>query len=341
MRPVAPAAPERRPATWALALAFALVYVSWGTTYLALKKAVKEEHLPPALFGGIRVCIAGFLLLGWQLARRQRPWPPSRDWVPILLCAWLLFIGGNGLINVAGQTLDSGVCAVLAATTPLWIGLFAMCWPHGERLSQRGWLGLIAGLAGVLLLCTPALLRAQQDLALDLGYLCVLGSAAFWALGSLVGRHRRVSCPHLTGAAYQMILGGGSLALIGVLAGEVGRVPEEITPKAAAAFLWLLVVGSLIGFVAYNWLLAHVTAAQAGTYAYVNPAIAVLVGIADGEQPTLWLAAGIAVILLGVALVRSGGQAHAEFTDPATAVEENLDDPLSTESELCRKEVNP
>src|SRR5262245_48613939 len=117
MTPAAPAGPERRPATWALALAFGLVYVCWGTTYLALKKAVREEQLPPALFGGIRVFLAGWLVLTWQFARGQRPWLPRRDWLPIGLCAALLFIGGNGLINVAGQTLDSGVCAVLAATT--------------------------------------------------------------------------------------------------------------------------------------------------------------------------------------------------------------------------------
>src|SRR5580704_1438348 len=184
-----------RPSPWALALAFGLVYVCWGTTYLAMKKGVREEHLPPALFGGVRVCIAGLLLLSWQLARGERVKLAPGDRLPLVLCALLLFVGGNGLINVAGQTLDSGVCAVLAATTPLWIGLFEICWPAGERLSVRGWLGLLVGLVGVLLLCGP-LIENPEQLDLDFGYLIVLGSATCWALGSLVSRHRAVTCPH-------------------------------------------------------------------------------------------------------------------------------------------------
>src|SRR6516165_7781980 len=156
------AAHPPQPAKWALVLAFALVYVSWGTTYLAMKKGVREEHLPPALFGGVRVCLAGWLLLGWQVARGARLGLSGPDRVSIGLCALLLFVGGNGLINVAGQTLDSGLCAVLAATTPLWIGLYGMLWPSGERLRARGWLGLLLGLVGVLLLCVPLLQQRER-----------------------------------------------------------------------------------------------------------------------------------------------------------------------------------
>jgi drug/metabolite transporter (DMT)-like permease len=303
------AAHALQPAKWGLVLAFTLVYISWGTTYLAMKKGVREEQLPPALFGGVRVCLAGCLLLGWQAARGARLGLSGPDRVSIFLCAMLLFLGGNGLINVAGQTLDSGLCAILAATTPLWIGLYGMLWPSAERLRMRGWIGLWLGVVGVLLLCMP-LLQHPGQLDLDFGYLIVLGSATCWAIGSLVSRHRRVSCPHGTAAAYQMIVGGATLALVGLACGEAGRLPAEITPKAAGAFLWLLVVGSLIGFVAYNWLLAHVSAAQVGTYAYVNPAIAVVLGVIDGEQPTIWLAGGIVVILIGVALVRGGHAPH-------------------------------
>jgi drug/metabolite transporter (DMT)-like permease len=304
---------EQRPSKWALALAFGLVYVCWGTTYLAMKKGVREEHLPPALFGGVRVTIAGLILLSFQLIRGERVRLAAGDRLPVALSALLLFVGGNGLINKAGQTLDSGLCAVLAATTPLWIGLFEMFWPAGERLSRRGWLGLVIGLMGVLVLCVPLLDRSTR-LELDIGYLIVLGSATCWALGSLVSRHCPVSCPHLTGAAYQMILGGGSLALVGVLCGEIQRLPDQITPRAVEAFLWLLVVGSLLGFVAFNWLLAHVSASHVGTYAYVNPAIAVVLGILDGEPLTAWLVGGIVIILIGVALVRTGHTASAAPT---------------------------
>jgi drug/metabolite transporter (DMT)-like permease len=321
----------RRPSSFALIVAFALVYVCWGTTYLALKIGVREEKWPPALFGGVRVCVAGLILLGWQTLRGQQLWLPRRDYGPLAVCAVLLFVGGNGLINVAGQTLDSGLCAVLAATTPLWIGLLGFLWPGGDRLSARGWVGLLVGPVGVLLLFASQMDPSREG-TFDAGMLCVLGSAACWAVGSLVGRHWRIGGSHLTGAAYQMILGGGCLALVGVACGELTRVPDHVSARSVGAALWLLVVGSLLGFVAYNWLLAHVSAAQAGTYAYVNPAIAVLVGLLHGEEATAGLVGGIFIILVGVALVRAGSR-------PLDA--EIAPEPDPCPVELCRKEVSP
>jgi drug/metabolite transporter (DMT)-like permease len=205
---------------------------------------------------------------------------------------------------VAQRTVPSGVAAVLVATTPLWVGLLGMLWPGGERLSGRGWLGLLLGLAGVLLLLGPKV-ENPADLVRDFGPALVLGSACAWSVGTLLMRHHHLRGSHLIGAAYQMVIGGSGLVLIGLACGEWGRLPDRITPSAAAAFFYLLIVGSLVGFVVYNWLLRHVSAAQASTYAYVNPAVAVLVGWADGEQMTAWLLGGIGVILAGVALVRS------------------------------------
>jgi drug/metabolite transporter (DMT)-like permease len=311
MTSAAEANSDSRPAAWALILAFGLVYVCWGTTYFALKKGVREEGWPPALFGGVRIWMAGSILLGWQALRGQPLLLPGRDRLPVLLCGLIMFVGGNGLINAAGQTLDSSLCAVLAATTPLWVGLFEFCWPQGDRLSLRGWLGLFLGLAGVLILCLPRLLESSS-LTADVGILFALGSATCWALGSLVGRHQRVTCSHLTAAGYQMFLGGGGLILVGVAFGELQRLPDQLTARAVGAFAWLLVAGSLLGYVAFNWLLAHVSVAQLGTYAFVNPAIAVIIGILDHEEATVWLVAAIAVILSGVALVRSGGRVRAD-----------------------------
>jgi drug/metabolite transporter (DMT)-like permease len=156
-----------------------------------------------------------------------------------------------------------------------------------------------------LILVAPRL-QASSSLTADIGMFFALGSAACWALGSLVGRHQRVSCSHLTAAGYQMFFGGGGLTLVGVALGELNAVPDHVTVKSLAAFAWLLVAGSLLGYVAFNWLLAHVSVAQLGTYAYVNPAIAVAIGIMDNEEATVWLIAAIGVILGGVALVRGG-----------------------------------
>jgi drug/metabolite transporter (DMT)-like permease len=311
MTSAADANSNSRPSTWALILAFGLVYVCWGTTYFALKKGVREEGWPPALFGGVRIWMAGSILLAWQALRGQSLALPGRDRLPVLLCGLIMFVGGNGLINAAGQTLDSSLCAILAATTPLWVGLFEFCWPRGDRLSLRGWLGLFLGLAGVLILCVPKL-QQSSNLAAEVGMLFALGSAICWALGSLVGRHQRATCSHLTAAGYQMFLGGGGLTLVGVAWGELQHLPDNLTARAVGAFAWLLVAGSLLGYVAFNWLLAHVSVTQLGTYAFVNPVIAVIIGLLDHEEATIWLFAAIAVILCGVALVRSGGRVRPE-----------------------------
>jgi drug/metabolite transporter (DMT)-like permease len=297
-------ASPQRPAAWSLLLAFTLVYLSWGTTYLAIKRGVKDEQLPPALFGGVRVCLAGALLLGYLALRGERLRLNRRDLAGVAVGGVLLFVGGNGLITLAEKTVPSGVAAVLVATTPLWIALLEMLWPRGERLSGRGWLGLGLGLAGVLFLLAPKL-REPADLLSEVGPLLVLGSAGSWSLGALVLRYWRVKASHLAGAGYQMFLGGGCLALLGLVLGEAAHLPAQVTPGAAGAFIYLLIVGSLVGFVAFNWLLGHVSAARAGTYAYVNPVVAILVGcLLDGEELTGWIVGGITVILGGVALVR-------------------------------------
>ncbi len=291
------------PARWAVALAFTVIYVSWGTTYWAIRKAVHDEQLPPALFGGTRLLLAGVLLLTYQLARGQSLRVSGRDLLRLLAVSILLFVLGNWLISVAQTRVESGMAAVLAATTPLWIGLFALAWPGGDRLSARGWLGLLLGLAGVLVLLAPRLAEPAALLR-DFSPLLVLGSAAAWALGSLTLRHHPVRLSHLTSAGYQMLLGGACQVLLGLCLGEVGELPGQVTAWAAGSFIYLLVVGSLLGFVAYNWLLGHVPAAQVGTYAYVNPAIALLLGWLTGETVTPALLMGILVILFGVYLVR-------------------------------------
>ncbi|MFN4257711.1 MAG: EamA family transporter [Gemmataceae bacterium] len=294
-----------RPAAWALLLAFALVYISWGTTYLAIKVGV--ETLPPALFGGVRVCLAGMLL--WlYLILRGAEWRLSWNQLPgITLSGLILFVCGNGLINVGERTVASGVASVLAATTTLWMGLLETLWPRGERLTWLGWLGLLGGLGGVLVLMSPKL-GHPAELIQDMGPALVLGSAFAWALGSFVLRYQPERGPHLASAAYQMVVGGGSLALIGVLLGEPGQLTAaSFTPEAIFSFFYLLIVGSLIGFVAYTWLLGHVSAALAGTYAYVNPVVAILVGwLLNSEPITLPIVVGMSIILLGVALVRGG-----------------------------------
>ena len=152
----------KSPPAWALVTAFGIIYLSWGTTYYAIKLGVQREHLPPLLFGGSRIFIAGVLVLAYQLVRGAAMRLPWRGALRLIGIGWLLFVAGNGLISYGQKTVDSSVAAVLVATTPLWMGLLAMLWPHGERLTPRGWTGLMVGLAGVAVLLTPKLLLSFQ-----------------------------------------------------------------------------------------------------------------------------------------------------------------------------------
>src|SRR5262245_42721551 len=185
MNPANPSSP-RHPAAWSIVLAFTLVYLSWGTTYLAIKEGVRA--LPPALFNGPRVTLAGLLLLGYLALRGESLRLSRGDWLWAAVGGVMLFVFGNGLISVAQQTVDSGVASILVSTTPLWLALLESLWSRGDRLTARGWLGLAAGLVGVCVLLAP---RLKEPAALlgDTGPLLVLGSAFSWAIGSLIMRY--------------------------------------------------------------------------------------------------------------------------------------------------------
>ncbi|MBX9681763.1 MAG: EamA family transporter [Gemmataceae bacterium] len=304
---------DSQPAAWKLILAFATIYISWGTTYLAIQLGVKEEKMPPLMFGGSRLFTAGVVLLGIQAIRGQKVRLARTDLWPLIIAGVLLFVGGNGGISLAVQTITSGESSVLAATMPLFMGLLAMLWPDGDRLNLVGWLGLAVGFVGVGFLFAPNLVRGAS-LFQEAGAFLALASAALWALGSLILRHVKLSMPRFSSAAWQMAIGGGAMIVVGLARGE--EVPQRITLGAFGVWIWLLVVGSWMGFVAFNWLLEHVSAARVGTYAYVNPLLAVLLGWAiHAETVSAWLLEGLGCILAGVFLVR-WGEVH-----PALAVE--------------------
>jgi drug/metabolite transporter (DMT)-like permease len=293
------------------------MYLSWGTTFFAIREGVHTYALPPALFGGVRVSLAGWILLGFLHLRREPLLLPTRELLWIILAGLFLFVGGNGLLNVAMDKMPSGVGAVLGATTPLWMALLELLWPWGERLTWRGWLGLVIGMSGVIFLMAPKINLAESFWP-DYGHLLLMGSSVTWAVGSLIVRYRERSGSHLAAASYQMIAGGSVLALIGLAMGESKQLtPDKLVPGAAIDFVYLLVVGSLMGFVSFNWLLGHVPAALVGTYAYVNPLVAVLVGwLLGGEMLDRGILGAMVVILAGVALVRGAGVRRPMMTEP-------------------------
>jgi drug/metabolite transporter (DMT)-like permease len=308
----------RHPPAWAFVVAFAVVYSAWGTTYLAIQEGVRT--LPPGLFGGVRVACAGLVLLAFVAVRGRGVGLPRGELRWAALTGVVMFVGGNGLLTAAETTVPSGAAAVLVTTTPLWLGLIESLRPRGEPLGRLGWAGLALGSGGVLLLLWPRL-EHPEALVADAGPLLVLGSALSWAVGSSLLRHRRPRGDHLTTAAYQMFLGGSTMALLGLCAGEASRLgPGSLTTTAIVSFFYLLVVGSLLGFLAYSWLLRHVSATLVGTHAYVNPLVALLVGAAlAGETITARIVVGMAIIFAGVALVRADSrQRRVLLSEPLT-----------------------
>jgi drug/metabolite transporter (DMT)-like permease len=276
-------------------LALVAVYIFWGSTYLAIRVAV--ETLPPLLMGSSRFLIAGTVLYTLSLRGVAPEDRPTRDqWRAAAIIGGLLLLGGNGLVAIAEQSVPSGVTALLIATTPLWMAVL-------DRVPLRRTVlaGLVAGFAGVALLLRPS---ASEPIDL-IGAVLVLGAALSWAVGSLYVRNAPIPPRLLLGTAMQMLAGGALMAVVGIAAGELGRLgPEAFRPEALLAVGWLVVAGSLVAYSAYTYVLRVLPTPVVATYAYVNPVIAVFLGWAIlDEAVTGQTLLAAAVIVGAVALI--------------------------------------
>lgn len=274
-----------------LVLALAAVWLIWGSTYLAMRVAV--AGLPPFGMAGTRFVLAGAALLAIVRARGE-PMPSKRAWLIAVPVGALLFLCGNGLVVVAEQTLPSSVAAVVCATTPLVAsGLAAL---RGERPKRVEVIGMVLGIAGVGLLGIGSPLAGA-----GLRGLLVLFAPIGWAIGSLVARSESAkesgAGRGLGAAGAHMIAGGVWMLLMSLVLGE--HLPAEVAWRSVAAWGYLVVFGSLVGFSAYSWLLAHSRPAVAMSYAYVNPVIAVLLGAALGGETLGWATLGATVMIGG------------------------------------------
>jgi drug/metabolite transporter (DMT)-like permease len=284
-----------------LLAAFAAVYLVWGSTYLAIHFAV--ETLPPLLMAGVRFVIAGAILLLW--ARLRDGAKPTRiDWRTGLVGGALLLLGGNGCVVWAEQKVPSGIAALLVAVVPVWVVLLEWMRPGGRRPTGLVFAGLGLGLVGLVLLVGPEALHGHSTIDLGGAAVLMLGSVC-WALGSLHTQRAPKPTTGSIGSGTQMFAGGACLVLAGLLSGELSRLDlAHASSRSVLGFLYLIVFGSLIGFTAYLYMLAHTTASKAATYAYVNPVVAVLLGWAlAGEPITSRTLLSAAVILAGVAII--------------------------------------
>lgn len=289
--------------------AFAAIYLIWGSTYLGIRFAV--ETIPPFLLGGARFLLAGGVLYAW-LRFQGVPNPAGYHWSNAAIVGGLLLGVGNGGVNWAEQKVASGLTALLIAITPLWFVLLDWFRPRGARPSFHTLLGLVVGFAGMAMLVGgPDVMRRN---AVDLpGVAALMIASIAWASGSLYARYTPKPDSSLMAGAMQMLAGGAVLLGVGLISGEGARFDRSgISSRSAWAFAYLTIVGSLVGFTAFSWLLKVSTPARISTYAYVNPVIAVFLGWAlGGETLTpriLWAAA---VIVLGVVIITSGKSVSA------------------------------
>ncbi|WP_423927373.1 drug/metabolite exporter YedA [Dokdonella sp.] len=275
-------------------LALLAVYIIWGSTYFAIRVAL--ESWPPFLLGAVRFLIAGTLLYAWLRLRGSAP-PTRHQWFNAAVTGTLLLGVGNGLVCFAEQTVASGLAAIAVASMPLFAAAFGAMyrdWP-----SRLEWLGLAIGFAGVILLNMGAGMTGAP-----IGAIALIVAATAWAFGSVWSRRRDMP-PASMNTAAQMISGGTALSVVAILMGE--RLPHDPTTPALLAMLYLIVFGSLIAFTAYLYLLRNVRAVLATSYAYVNPPVAVLLGVLFiGEVVRGSDLIAMAVILVGVAMITLG-----------------------------------
>ena len=282
-----------------LMLGFLRIYVLWGSTYLAIRFAVST--IPPFFMGGVRFIIAGTLLFGWS-RWRGAPKPDREQWKNAAIIGTLLLVVGNGAVAWAEQRVDSGVASLIVATVPLWIVLGEMV--QGRRPEALQWIGVAVGLVGVGILVMPG--EGATTNPIDrVGAAALLFGSFSWTAGSLFSRTARLATPSSTASGMQMLCAGVIMSVVSAVSGEWSRVhPSTISGASILALAYLIVFGSIVGFSTYMWLLSVARPVAVGTYAYVNPLVAVFLGVVvAGEHLPASATLAMIVIVASVALV--------------------------------------
>jgi drug/metabolite transporter (DMT)-like permease len=294
----------------AVAFALLVVYVVWGSTYFGI--AVMIQTMPPLLAAGVRYGLAGLLMLGGlaaYAALRGRAGgaerPTRAHWRSAFIVGTLLLLGGNGGVVLSELYIPSGITAVLVATVPIWLAVFDALVTR-RRPSRLVVGGLLAGVIGVAVLVVPVEGLAQIN---PVGVLLVVGATISWAAGSLYARHAPLPRSGLLATGLEMLAGGFSLVLMGSLLGEIGRTDvAAFSAESVAAFLYLVIFGSIVAFTAYTWLLAHAPVSTVATYAYVNPIVAVALGAIFLSEPITARTLIAGAIILGAVVAMVSGR---------------------------------
>jgi drug/metabolite transporter (DMT)-like permease len=305
-----------RPA-WKTLLAFAIIYFVWGSTFLAIRVGV--HAVPPLLLAAMRFLVAGLVLFGWMIARGE-PSPTRRQWMSVLLLALLIFLIDYGLLFWSEQRVPSGVAAVMLATIPVFIALSEILFLRTQRLTLRLAMALLIGIGGVAVLMSNSLNLGGTPVDRT-GALALIVASISWSIAAVLARKLPLPPSKVMSSGAQMLAGGIMLTITSAALGEFRHFhPSTVSRAAWFSLIYLIIAGSIIGFTAYVWLLHHESPTKVGTYAYVNPVVAVLLGYLFGDESLgLRTVLGTMFILVSVIVITT---TRAKEPAPALGVKE-------------------
>ncbi|HNJ14695.1 MAG TPA: EamA family transporter [Anaerolineales bacterium] len=272
------------------------LYIVWGSTYLGIKVSI--ETIPPFFHAAVRFLISGMILVVWQRSA-GRQMPTRKQWVSAGIIGTFLLLGGNGLVAWAEQFIPSGIAALIIGSMPMFLVIGEAIRPNGVKPTWQGIVGLLVGFAGIFILVGPSEISGSTEKLNPLGVIALLSACLFWATGSLYSKTADLPKSSLMNTGAQMLVGSVSLLIVSLISGELnGWDVSAVSTRSLVGLAYLIFIGSLVGFVSYGWLLQNAPISLVSTYAYVNPIVAVLLGVwfaNEALEPRIWLATAIII----------------------------------------------
>ena len=277
-------------------IALIALYIVWGSTYLGIRIAI--ETIPPFFHAGVRFLISGLILVIWQRSAGHAL-PTRKQWISTAIIGSLLLLGGNGLVAWAEQFIPSGIAALIISSSPMFLVIGEAIRPNGVKPNWQGIVGILIGFAGIFILIGPSEISGSATKLNPLGIAALLAAELFWSTGSIYSKSVDLPKSSLMNTGAQMLMGSISLFIVSLVSGELhGWDITAVSARSLYGLSYLILVGSLVGFVSYGWLLQNAPISLVSTYAYVNPIVAVFLGTwlaSEPLEPRIWLAAGIIV----------------------------------------------
>lgn len=277
-------------------IALIALYIVWGSTYLGIKVAI--ETIPPFFHAAIRFFISGLILVAWQRGVGSEM-PTRKQWIATAIIGNLLLLGGNGLVSWAEQFIPSGVAALIIASVPMFLVILEAVRPGGIKPTWQAIVGLLIGFVGIFILVGPAEISGSESKLDPFGVAALLSACVLWALGSTYSKSADLPKSSLMTTGAEMLMGSIGLLIVSLLTGELsGWNPAEVSSRSLIGLIYLITIGSIVGFGSYIWLLQNAPISLVATYAYVNPIVAVILGYFFGSEalePRIWLASAIII----------------------------------------------